>query len=876
MTRYIEIHDGKEIQHLTNDEFPLIISIINNKGKKSVVIDQLKEYESIEQNNELNKFEYRKCAYIAEHENHIYFQPENDEVRIFHNDERIENSVWLKSGDVLRIEDTILSYSLSGDCIVISISLHTQKIVLIPPVTAASAAENNIEKNDKLKSEKLLLENLISEKNESKKTKNKKQLSFKKTGIISGLVLLLISAAFILFAETISIKIEPEIEQFEFKGLFPTFKIGDRYIGLSGQYELIANKTGYITLHESVNVNKKNTSFRFLMQEKPGILEFNINPEKDNKIYLDKKQISAFIFNDPEQMQSPSYKVEKGLHQLKIVNPRYKILEKEIKVEGKGIIQQFNLELEPNWGVVKLSTIPENALLEIIPKQSNKIAEEDIREVLYSPAEIELITGFYELLIKKDQYKTKKIEINIKAHEQLIMQGIELEPQDGTVIITSNPKQGIIRIDGEFFGKTPATIKLAAYEQHEIEVSLSGYEHKTTIIKLAPEQVEEINLSLKEKKGMVYIATSPKAADLYIDGYKQKKSSGKFILSEGSHVITAKAKGYKNQSKKIDINRYSKNIKLILNKKLTKQKKNSAIVSAHRQKKVSVHTQKNTNKKSYINSIGQKMIRLQPGLFKMGSAGNVIGRRSNELEHRVKIDYSYYLSEKEISNEQFKRYKSSHNSGMIYGKSLNKDKQAVVNVTWNDAARYCNWLSKKEGLPLFYKEVNGAMEAINLTGRIAGKSNGYRMPFESEWSYAARTKNKNRYPWRGKFPPAMGSGNFSDESAPVQLSVKIKAYNDHHAVTAPIGSYAKNTLGFYDLGGNVSEWCQDYYSPYSMSLMSGNKISDNPTGPKKGTHKVVRDSSWKDASITELRLSYRNYSRKKADDIGFRIARYAD
>ena len=147
MTRYIEIHDGKEIQHLTNDEFPLIINISTKNGKKRIVIEEFKEQLNAQQDNKPGEIETIKCAYIAEHENHIYFQPENDEVRIFHNDERIENSVWLKSGDVLRIEDTILSYSLSGDCIVISISLHTQKIVLIPPVTAASAAENNIEKN---------------------------------------------------------------------------------------------------------------------------------------------------------------------------------------------------------------------------------------------------------------------------------------------------------------------------------------------------------------------------------------------------------------------------------------------------------------------------------------------------------------------------------------------------------------------------------------------------------------------------------------------------------------------------------------------------------------------------------------------------------
>ena len=165
MTQYIEIHNGKEIQQLTSDEFPLVINIIINNGKKNIAIEQLKEQE-----NKLNEPGAIKCAYIAEHEDHIYFQPENSDVKIFHNDERIENSVWLKSGDVLRIEDTILSYSLSGDCIVIIISHHTQKVVFIPPLSSASGSEKKIERNNGLISEDLKSKNVISKKSETKKT----------------------------------------------------------------------------------------------------------------------------------------------------------------------------------------------------------------------------------------------------------------------------------------------------------------------------------------------------------------------------------------------------------------------------------------------------------------------------------------------------------------------------------------------------------------------------------------------------------------------------------------------------------------------------------------------------------------------------------
>jgi formylglycine-generating enzyme required for sulfatase activity len=81
-----------------------------------------------------------------------------------------------------------------------------------------------------------------------------------------------------------------------------------------------------------------------------------------------------------------------------------------------------------------------------------------------------------------------------------------------------------------------------------------------------------------------------------------------------------------------------------------------------------------------------------------------------------------------------------------------------------------------------------------------------------------------------------------------------------------------NPAGIYDLGGNVAEWCHDYYAANPAN--AGKGMAD-PMGPGAGNHHVVRGSSWRNASITELRFSYRRYSREPANDIGFRIARYA-
>ena len=153
---------------------------------------------------------------------------------------------------------------------------------------------------------------------------------------------------------------------------------------------------------------------------------------------------------------------------------------------------------------------------------------------------------------------------------------------------------------------------------------------------------------------------------------------------------------------------------------------------------------------------------------------------------------------------------------------------------------------------------------------------GFRLPSEAEWAYVARRHThqaEQRYPWRGSFPPTGVTGNFADVSIADTLANTVPDYNDGHRVAAAVGSYRPRPAGFYDLGGNVAEWMHDYYRVYPGEA---DKLVSDPLGPSSGDHHVVRDSSWRQGTITELRLSYRDYSRVPRPDLGFRIARYAE
>jgi formylglycine-generating enzyme required for sulfatase activity len=227
------------------------------------------------------------------------------------------------------------------------------------------------------------------------------------------------------------------------------------------------------------------------------------------------------------------------------------------------------------------------------------------------------------------------------------------------------------------------------------------------------------------------------------------------------------------------------------------------------------------------------------------------------------------MGTREITNKEFREYLSTHNSGAFKTQTLNRSDQPVAQVTWKQAAFFCNWLSKKEGLSPAYTQKG---ENIVATEPL---TTGYRLPTEAEWEYCARFAHSGaplKYPWGNHYPPTNKTVNIADVSAKDILSATLDRYNDGYPVSSPSGGFSSNDLGLYDLGGNVAEWCHDYYSIISYSTQ---KAYLDPTGPKEGKHRIVRGSSWRHAGISALRSAYRDYSNGKRADLGFRICRYA-
>ncbi|MCK6695928.1 MAG: formylglycine-generating enzyme family protein, partial [Thermoanaerobaculia bacterium] len=155
-------------------------------------------------------------------------------------------------------------------------------------------------------------------------------------------------------------------------------------------------------------------------------------------------------------------------------------------------------------------------------------------------------------------------------------------------------------------------------------------------------------------------------------------------------------------------------------------------------------------------------------------------------------------------------------------------------------------LSEKEGLQKVY---SGSWDNITMNMN----ADGYRLPTEAEWEYAAKGGNLSRsYKYSG-------SNNAGD----------VAWYGDNSkSKTHPVGQKQQNELGIYDMSGNVWEWCWDWYGSYSS------KSQTNPTGPKKGSERVGRGGSWFNYT-GRLRPSDRDstYPYSGCDSLGLRLAR---
>ncbi len=756
-------------------------------------------------------------CYIGEDHGHLFLQPVSDSVEIFHNRERVRASVWIKSGDVTRIGNEAIVFDISGDVVtirVVSAEKDDHKL-------QAEAPEPPGESPPSL--------NSLPRVSADYSGHQESHRPFVTKIAFFLLPLLLACALVIIFARPFYLNISPVPDSISFSGPFPVIEISGRYVGLPFRYGVKAQKEGYEPLNAVIDLGENRKEFTLSMIPLPGVVDFTSEPVNGADIKIDGASVGVTPVKGLE--------VPAGRHKVRASLEKYRDAEQEIIVQGKGVHQSFQLRLEPAWGYLNVISEPSGA----------KILVDGQELGMHTPALLEIAEGTHHVLLSHPGYLPCTFKVSISSGEHKNLNEIKLKPVPATLEITGEPEGALVAIDGVFVGKLPLEKEVEAGKTHEITVTAPGFASQGSSVLVKSGVRQNIEFKLKPVYGTIFVRTEPERAELFIDGRKQARNGGKFRLRAMPHVIEARADGYVTASRKIN---------LLQGGVQTVSLRLKTFAAAKREKAL---------KKS--SAFAGKMILITPRPFMMGSSRREQGRRTNEVLRKVELSRPFFIGAYEVTNGEFRRFKSGHSSGSFSGHTLDGDKQPVVNVTWEDAARYCNFLSGKQGLPLFYRD-DGKTITVSQP-----PNTGYRLPTEAEWAYAARIEGNTspaKYPWPGGYPPKDKSGNFADESARGMLAVIIDGYHDGYAVSAPPGSFSPNRPGLFDIGGNVSEWCHDFYSPAYSSQ------NNDPLGPESGTHHVIRGSSWQDSSITELRLSYRTFGSKATDFVGFRIARYAE
>jgi formylglycine-generating enzyme required for sulfatase activity len=219
------------------------------------------------------------------------------------------------------------------------------------------------------------------------------------------------------------------------------------------------------------------------------------------------------------------------------------------------------------------------------------------------------------------------------------------------------------------------------------------------------------------------------------------------------------------------------------------------------------------------NSIGMKLVPVSPGSFMMGQDGPAadynVKKHAAKFDdadwdekptHRVTITQPFAMGATEVTQAQFRQFKPKHNGGR------GADDDAVNNVTWDQAVAFCEWLSKKE----------------NKT---------YRLPTEAEWEFACRAGTTTLFNTGDKLPDGSHSWPtdtglrdrfFPDDALPSEYQPKTTK------LSLKVAQHAANEWGLFDMHGNVSEWCADWYGPYEAGEQS------DPMGRVDGDFRVIR------------------------------------
>ncbi|MFO0336412.1 MAG: PEGA domain-containing protein [Pseudomonadota bacterium] len=644
--------------------------------------------------------------------------------------------------------------------------------------------------------------------------------------------LLLAMLAFLFAASPVTVRVAPDLEPdaVDFADT-PDVGVGGWHLVMPGRHELVVAEAGYVEARRTVEITgESNQRIVVELAKLPGRLAIDTGGVQA-RVLADGKPLG----NAPGTLELPA-----GTHLLAFEAPRHERVEQRVTIEGLGREQSLAVQLVPAFAPVTFQSVPAGAEVRV-----------DGRAVGVTPLTVDLDAGRRPVVIVHPEYRAWESTLTVRSGEPQTVGPVELGLPGGRLLVRTEPAGADVSVAGAYRGRSPVTLELAPGAAQEVVVTRAGFQPVTRTVTLAARAQETLNLRLEPLLGEIEVGGEPRDAELFVGGQSKGAANQRLRLPAIAQQIEIRRVGLEPFRTTVTPRPgLPQTVNYVLK---TPEQARTARLGGQ-----TVRT-----------SVGQPLKLLPAGRLVMGTPRREPGRRSNETQRAVELKRPVYLALRPVTNAEFRQFKPDHLVGAFRQETLDLDNYPVANVTWQEAAAYANWLSQKEGLPPAYVQKDGRLELAQPV------TTGYRLPTEAEWEYAARWNggaNDRKYPWGERLPIPPKAGNFADAQAVYLQGQILQNYDDGFRVAAPVASFAPNPLGFHDLGGNVLEWVTDYYTIYS----DGGAVAVDPTGPGAGQVYVIRGSSWLTASISELRLAWRDSGSSGRQNLGFRLARYAE
>ncbi len=487
-----------------------------------------------------------------------------------------------------------------------------------------------------------------------------------------------------------------------------------------------------------------------------------------------------------------------------------------------------------------------------------------------SPAQFaELTTGRHSAHVMLPGYDPVDVALEIPANAEAHPAKLRLAQARGAVGLASRPAGAEFELrQGETVvksGTTPAHLADLPIGAYQVLMRLDGRERTA---ELEIKRGETSPVEIEFASGRIAVTSTPPGAEIFADGRPAGTAPVELALAEGAHEIAARYRSWPEQKMSVQADRAQPGAAAFEfaggSVKITSSPGGAAVFAQGAELgrtpllvedlepgrvryEIRLAGFKNIEVTGDVQPGGQTFL---PARF-VKRAGPVRGQPwENSLGMKFAPVGDVLVGVWPVRVQDFEAFCAAASRARSAADFPQTAAHPAVSVNWEDATAFCEWLTARE-----------------LAAERLENGQLYRLISDKEWSAAAglpdeggetpeqRDGKTRDFPWGKQWPPPAGAGNFAD--GPSKRGASIAGYRDGFAWTSPVGSFAANRAGLFDMTGNVWQWCADSYK--------GGAAGARDWG-------VLRGGSWGTVTPAELRMSYRNVVDRSERDVifGFR------